>query len=77
MLEKLKSHLVDDWRQGLKWSSIRLHLAVIGLNLVFAAMPALDPSIAGMLPKAFQSPAIGIYAALALALRLTKLKSNG
>lgn len=70
----LKSRLVDDWRHALAWSSVRLHLAVIGLNLLFAAMPALDPSIAGMLPKAFQSPAIGIYATIALLLRITKLK---
>lgn len=70
----LTARLVDDWHKALTWSSIRLHLAVIGLNMLFAAMPELDPSIAGALPKAFQSPAIGIYAAIALVLRMTKLK---
>lgn len=72
----LTARLVDDWHKALTWSSVRLHLAVIGLNMMFAAMPELDPAIAGMLPKAFQSPVIGVYAALALALRLLKLKPN-
>lgn len=73
----LRVLLIDDWREALKWSSVRLHVAVIALNAICAAMPELDPSIAGMLPKALQNPIIGIYAAVALALRLTKLKPNG
>jgi hypothetical protein len=55
---------------------VRLHLAVIALNTLFAAMPVLDPSIAAVLPKWLQSPMIGIYASIALALRMTKLKSS-
>ena len=70
------SWLVSDWRDALKWSSVRLHSAMLVLNLVFQAMPALDPQIAGMFPKALQSPLIGIYALVALLFRVTKLKSD-
>jgi hypothetical protein len=76
LLERLRVELVDDWRLCLRWSSVRFHLVVIALNAMFAAMPSLDPQIAALLPKAFQSPAFGIYAAIALALRLTKLKAS-
>lgn len=77
MLDRLKKHLVDDWHEALSWSSTRLHLAMLGMNLLFEAMPALDPQIAAMLPAALRSPAIGVYASIALVLRMTKLKPNG
>lgn len=75
MLDRFKAHLVEDWQSALRWSSVRLHIAVIALNALFAAMPALDPAIAGVLPVSLRNPAIGLYAAAALALRLTKLRA--
>lgn len=71
------SWLVDDWKQAWRWSSVRLHLAVLLLSGALSIMPELDPAIAGMFPKALQSPIIGIYAIVALLFRVTKLKSGG
>jgi hypothetical protein len=76
MFERFKVHLVEDWQCAHKWSSVRLHLVAIALNALFAAMPSLDPAIAGMLPKVFQSPVIGVYAIVALVLRLTRMRSG-
>jgi hypothetical protein len=73
----LRQHIVDDWHQALKWSSVRINLAVVALSTLAQVMPALDPQIANMLPEALRNPAIGIYAMMVLALRLTKLKANG
>jgi hypothetical protein len=76
-MEWLKTRLVDDWRNALKWSSVRLHLAMLGVATLYAVMPALDPQIAGILPEHLQGPLIGLYAIAGIALRLTKLKPNG
>ena len=71
------SWLVDDWRQALKWSSVRLHAAVLVLVAIYEIAPTLDPSIAAMFPAHIRPSVIGIYAILGLLLRVTKLKANG
>lgn len=77
MLDRIKSTLVADWREALKWSSVRLHLAVLFLAAVYEAMPVLEPSIANMLPGSLPAKAIGAYALIGLILRVTKIGSNG
>jgi hypothetical protein len=72
----LRAHLVEDWQECLKWSSVRLHLIVAFLSGLFCIAPELDPNIAGMLPAKAQSAAIGVYALMALGFRLTKLKND-
>lgn len=73
MLERLQSHLVADWRDCLKWSSMRLHVAAILISAMYQAMPVLDPSIAAMLPAPLAAKAVGIYAIGNAILRMTKL----
>jgi len=68
--------LVADWRECLRWSSVRLHGLAAVIGAVYTIMPTLDQSIAGMLPAPLQAKAIGAYAVLALIFRLTKLKSS-
>jgi hypothetical protein len=77
ILTKLKTHLVADWHEALKWSSVRLHLIVLALAALYEVMPALDPNIAAMLPGGLPAKATGAYAIVGLILRLTKLKSDG
>jgi hypothetical protein len=71
------SWLVDDIRQAWRWSSVRLHAAMVLIAGMYEIMPALNPQIAAMLPAAQQAKAIGAYALIGLALRVTKLKGNG
>lgn len=74
----LSDLLVADWRQALRWSSMRLHAAVVLLAGLYAIMPTLDPAIAAILPMPMQAKAIGAYALIGALLRVTQLKKpNG
>ena len=69
--------LVADVRNAWRWSSVRLHGMMILIAGVYEIMPVLSPQIAAMLPAEQQAKAIGLYAIVGLALRVTKLKADG
>jgi hypothetical protein len=66
--------LVPDWKRAWRWFTVQLHAAALSYLALYSIMPALDPSIAKLLPTPFQAPAIGIYALLGIVLRLIAQK---
>lgn len=77
LLARLQACLVDDWRDAWRWSSIRLHAAVLLVAALYEIMPVLSPEIATMLPASSQAKAIGAYAIIGVVFRVSKLKPNG
>jgi hypothetical protein len=89
MIERLKAwraaaaawcdaYLAPEWRWFWRLMSVQIHFAAAGYLAVYEIMPALDPSIAKLLPTPFQAPAIGIYAVLGIVARLiAQKKPNG
>lgn len=65
--------IVPDWREAWRWSSVRLHAAVLGLVALYEIMPSLNPQIAALLPTHWRPWGYGIYAIIGLLLRLTKV----
>lgn len=72
----IRSHLVADWNQAHKWSSMRLHGAAILIATVYQVMPVLDPQIAAMLPAPMVAKAIGAYAILGAAARVIQVRQR-
>lgn len=75
-MQWLRARLADDWRQLLGFASVRLHLLAVAIAAVYAAMPALDPAIAAILPAPLQAQAIGLYALLGFVVRVIRFKSS-
>jgi hypothetical protein len=77
--QRIRAHLIDDWTRCYRLFSVQLHLVMGTWTLIYAVMPALDPSIAAMLPSPFQKPVIGAYAVLGVLTRVIaqKAKADG
>jgi hypothetical protein len=68
--DKLDDWLVDGWRSATKWWSVRMNAIGVVLYPLLIAAPALDPTIAVMLPLKYRALIGGLYSLMSMLVRI-------
>lgn len=76
MIEQLTDRLVDDWREAMRWWSVRM-TALGGLLMSALAMiPAMPNEIQQLLPPSVRVAIAGLWVAASIYARVAKQKPN-
>jgi hypothetical protein len=71
-MEWLKTRLVDDCRDFLRWWSVRMTLIGGIIGGVLTAMPSMPPEVQTALPVKYRVAALAIWTIASLAARVAK-----
>lgn len=72
----LRDRLIDDCGRWWKFASVQIHLVMLAGVALYEAVPAIPRELGDLIPERWRPLAFGAYAALGIAARLFRKKTN-
>jgi hypothetical protein len=74
ILQRIKAHLVDDWRYASQWWSVRWNAIGAVVLPLMTLVPELPASVQGLFPPAVRAIVAGLWCVASIGFRLLAQK---
>lgn len=75
--DRIEARLVADWRDALKWWSVRWNAAGAVLMPLLMSVPSMPPEIQALLPESLRAVIAALWCSAAIGFRVWGQKSDG